>query len=62
MSDEKKIRLAADTTLTSKNFLLNADGSVTIQNKELSTYLADKLKTSVADKNVDNEYVGVIWG
>ena len=62
MSGEKKISLPADTSLTSKNFMLNKDGSVTIKNKELSTYLADKLQASVANKSVDSEYVGVVWG
>ncbi len=62
MAEEKKLRLPADATLTAENFKLNHDGSVTIQNKELSAYLTDKLTASVKNPKVDQEYVGVVWG
>lgn len=62
MPEEKKLSLPADTTLTSQNFTLNPDGSVTIKNGELSRYLSDKLNASIADPAKSKEWVGVVWG
>lgn len=62
MSEEKRVKLPADKTLTSENFLLNPDGTVTIKNEDLSSYLRDKINYSVSDTARSSEYVGVIWG
>lgn len=62
MADQKNSTLPADATLTSNNFSLNSDGTVTIKNSELSKLLQDKLKGAVADPSVNAVNIGITIG
>ena len=62
MADKKDLTLPADATLTSDNFSLNSDGTVTVKNSELSKLLQQKLKGAVDDPNVNAVSVGVVVG
>lgn len=59
---DRTVNLPADTTLTTDNFSVNSDGTVTIKNNELNDLLRRSLEDSVADNQVAAVSVGVTVG